>query len=148
MHPPLPRSASANAPSQEALAMLARWLPQGPVSGGSPVAAIAEEEVRRMSGMERRNCSAEIGSKNGGYFWECDSGSSPSTRLACVCHLEIDICPSTLCRSGQCRVCTSCWPSTRARSWSSSASCTSSARRPAERRPPNGVLSSRRQGRL
>jgi hypothetical protein len=51
MHPPLPRSASATAPSQEALAMLARWLPQGPVSGGSPVAAIAEEEVRRMSGM-------------------------------------------------------------------------------------------------
>ena len=44
--PSLSRSASALAPSQEALAMLARWLPQGPVSGGRPVAAIAEEEVR------------------------------------------------------------------------------------------------------
>ena len=28
------------------LALLGRWLPQGPVSGASPVAAIAEEEVR------------------------------------------------------------------------------------------------------
>ena len=33
--------------SEQALvALLGKWLPQGPVSGASPVAAIAEEEVR------------------------------------------------------------------------------------------------------
>ena len=36
--------------SSEALSMLERWLPQGPVSGDSPVAAIVEEEVGKSGG--------------------------------------------------------------------------------------------------